>query len=259
MLDGAHSVDDHFRKTSFEKNIPVLMALISIWYNNFFNFESEAVLPYDEYLSEFPKYLQQLVMESNGKSNDKNGKLLHHQSGNIIWGAPGTDCQHSFLQLIHQGTKIIPCDFLAPVAPLNGKNEHHEILLANCFAQSEALMKGKTGDEVMEEMKKQGKSQEEIDFLLPYKVFEGNRPSNTILYKKLTPYVLGSLISLYEHKTFVQGIIWNINSFDQWGVELGKKLAGIILAEIQEEKEVTNHDSSTNGLLNFARGKFLVF
>ena len=250
LLDGAHAMDEHFRNEPFEKNMPVILALIGIWYNNFFGAESEAILPYDQYMHRFAAYFQQGNMESNGKYVDRNGHKVDYQTGPVIWGEPGTNGQHAFYQLIHQGTKLIPCDFLAPAQTLNPVGDHHEKLLANFFAQPEALMNGKSRTEVEAELQQQGMSQDEIDQLAPYKVFEGNRPTNSILFKILTPRVLGQLIAMYEHKIFVQGIIWNIFSFDQWGVELGKQLAKSILPELSGEDKVSSHDASTNGLIN---------
>jgi len=250
FLKGAYAMDEHFRTASFEKNMPVILALLGIWYNNFFNTETQAILPYDQYMHRFAAYFQQGDMESNGKSTDRDGNPVEYQTGQVIWGEPGTNGQHAFYQLIHQGTKLIPCDFLAPAISQNPIREHHKILLSNFFAQTEALMKGKTETEVREELKKAGKSQEEIAKLLPYKIFQGNKPTNSILFKKLTPYTLGSLIAMYEHKIFVQGVIWNIFSFDQWGVELGKQLAKSILPELENNEPVNDHDSSTNGLIN---------
>jgi glucose-6-phosphate isomerase len=250
LLDGAYAMDQHFKNTPFEKNLPVLLALIGIWYNNFFNAQTEAILPYDQYLHRFSAYFQQGNMESNGKYVDRSGKEVTYETGPVIWGEPGTNGQHAFYQLIHQGTKLIPCDFLAPAISHNPLGEHHQMLLSNFFAQTEALMKGKTEDEVIQEFKKAGKSDEEIKKLTPFKVFKGNRPTNSILFKKLTPRTLGSLIAMYEHKIFVQGVIWNIFSFDQWGVELGKQLANQILPELKDNTAVTSHDSSTNGLIN---------
>jgi len=243
-------MDMHFSKTPFEKNIPVVLALIGIWYNNFFGAETEAILPYDQYMHRFPAYFQQGNMESNGKSVDRSGKEVNYQTGPIVWGEPGTNGQHAFFQLIHQGKKLIPCDFLAPAISHNPVGEHHMVLLSNLFAQTEALMKGKTEEEVHEELRKSGASEEEIKRIAPYKTFVGNRPSNTILFRKLTPRTLGSLIAMYEHKIFVQGIIWNIFSFDQWGVELGKQLAKRILSEMADENETKTHDASTNALIN---------
>lgn len=250
LLDGFYAMDRHFQHEPFDKNIPIILALIGIWYNNFFGAESEAILPYDQYLHRFPAYFQQGNMESNGKSTDRSGKLINYQTGPIIWGEPGTNGQHAFYQLIHQGTKLIPSDFIAPAISHNPIGEHHPILLSNFFAQTEALMKGKTEDEVIDELRAAGKMEEEIQALLPFKIFSGNRPTNSILVKKITPRALGSLIAMYEHKIFVQGIIWNIFSFDQWGVELGKQLAKKILPELSENNEVNTHDVSTNGLIN---------
>ena len=250
LLEGAHEVDNHFKNEPFDKNIPVLLALIGIWYVNFFDTSSEAILPYDQYLHRFAAYFQQGNMESNGKSVDRSGQHLMHQSGSVIWGEPGTNGQHAFYQLIHQGTKLIPCDFIVPAVSHNPLSDHHEKLLSNFFAQTEALMMGKTELEVEIELKEAGMTKEEIDFHKPYHVFQGNRPTNSILFKKLTPKVLGSLVAIYEHKIFVQGIIWNIFSFDQWGVELGKVLAKKILPELTSSGKITSHDSSTNGLIN---------
>jgi glucose-6-phosphate isomerase len=250
LLQGAFEMDQHFKTAPFESNIPVILALIGIWYNNFFGAQTEAILPYDQYMHRFPAYFQQGNMESNGKSNDRNGQKVDYQTGPIIWGEPGTNGQHAFYQLIHQGTRIIPADFLAPAISHNPLGEHHQILLTNFFAQTEALLDGKTKEAVTAELKKEGKTAKEIQQLLPHKMFEGNRPTNSILFKKLTPKVLGSLIAMYEHKIFVQGVIWNIFSFDQWGVELGKQLAGKILPELADDKPVNTHDSSTNGLIN---------
>ena len=250
LLAGAHAMDEHFRTAELKENMPVILALIGIWYNNFFQAESETILPYDQYLHRFAAYFQQGNMESNGKYVDRNGAAVEYQTGPIIWGEPGTNGQHAFYQLIHQGTKLIPCDFIAPAISQNPIGDHHPKLLANYFAQTEALMKGKTEAEVREELAAQGKSQEEIDYLSPFKIFEGNRPSNSILTRQITPYTLGSLIAMYEHKIFVQGVIWNILSFDQWGVELGKQLAKAIIPELQGEDTVESHDASTNGLIN---------
>jgi glucose-6-phosphate isomerase len=250
LLQGAFEMDQHFKTAPFESNLPVILALIGIWYNNFFSAQTEAILPYDQYLQRFPAYFQQGDMESNGKSSDRNGQKVNYQTGPIIWGEPGTNGQHAFYQLIHQGTKLIPADFLAPAISHNPLGEHHRILLSNFFAQTEALLNGKTKEAVTAELKKEGKSDKEIQKLLPHKMFEGNRPTNSIVFKKLTPRVLGSLIAMYEHKIFVQGVIWNIFSFDQWGVELGKQLAGKILPELQDDKPVATHDGSTNGLIN---------
>lgn len=250
LLEGAHAMDNHFKNESFEKNIPVILAVIGLWYGNFFDAQCEAILPYDQYLHRFAAYFQQGNMESNGKSIDRNGQPVLYQTGPVIWGEPGTNGQHAFYQLIHQGTKVIPCDFLAPSISHNPLSNHHQILLSNFFAQTEALMMGKTEEEVMIELKKQGMDEEAISFHLPYRVFSGNHPSNSILFKILTPRTLGSLIAMYEHKIFVQGVIWNIFSFDQWGVELGKVLAKKILPELSAAGEVQSHDSSTNGLIN---------
>ncbi len=251
LLDGFHVMDKHFEKTPFEKNIPVLLALIGIWYNNFFGAETEAILPYDQYLHRFAAYFQQGNMESNGKNVDRNGKKINYQTGPVVWGEPGTNGQHAFYQLIHQGTKLIPCDFIAPAKSQNPIGDHHVKLLSNFFAQTEALMNGKTKAEATAELVAAGKTKTEIAKLVPFKVFEGNRPTNSILVQKITPRVLGSLIAMYEHKIFVQGIIWNVYSFDQWGVELGKQLAKKILPELEGDKAVKSHDSSTNGLINF--------
>ncbi|WP_138476366.1 glucose-6-phosphate isomerase [Dyadobacter bucti] len=250
LLAGAHDMDKHFRTTKLERNIPVILALLGIWYNDFFDAQTQAILPYDQYMHRFAAYFQQGDMESNGKSTGRDGKPVGYQTGPVIWGEPGTNGQHAFYQLIHQGTKLIPCDFIAPAVSHNPLGDHHKMLLSNFFAQTEALMNGKTEEEVRAELEGSGKSKEEIDFLTPFKMFSGNRPTNSILVKKITPKVLGSLIAMYEHKIFVQGIIWNIFSFDQWGVELGKQLANKIYPELQNDWPVTNHDSSTNGLIN---------
>ena len=250
LLEGAFEMDRHFRTTPFEKNIPVTLALIGIWYTDFFGAETEAILPYDQYLHRFTAYFQQGNMESNGKSVSRDGQPLDYQSGPIVWGEPGTNGQHAFYQLIHQGTKLIPADFLAPARSLNPIGDHHLKLLSNFFAQTEALAFGKSEEVVVEELRQAGKTQQEIDFLKEYKIFDGNRPTNSILFPLLTPRTLGSLIAMYEHKIFVQGVIWNIFSFDQWGVELGKQLAGRILPELRDDRPVTSHDSSTNGLIN---------
>lgn len=248
LLHGAYNVDKHFRTKPFDHNIPVLMALIGIWYVNFFGAESEAILPYDQYLHRFAAYFQQGNMESNGKYVDRNGKKVSYQTGHIIWGEPGTNGQHAFYQLIHQGTRLIPCDFIAPAISHNPIGDHHEKLLCNFFAQTEALMNGKTAGEVEKELA--NLPEDHRKYLTPFKIFEGNRPTNSILVRQITPYSLGELIALYEHKIFVQGVIWNIFSFDQWGVELGKQLANKILPELQDKEKVTSHDSSTNGLIN---------
>ncbi|WP_293783250.1 glucose-6-phosphate isomerase [uncultured Pedobacter sp.] len=250
LLAGAHAIDNHFKTTEFESNLPVILGLLGVWYINFYNAETQVILPYDQYMHRFAAYFQQGDMESNGKHVDRNGNEVDYETGPIIWGEPGTNGQHAFYQLIHQGTRIIPADFIAPAQSLNPLGDHHPILLSNFFAQTEALMNGKTAEEVTAELKKEGKSDAEIEKIAPFKVFEGNRPTNSILLKKITPYTLGSLVAIYEHKIFVQGIIWNIFSFDQWGVELGKQLAKKILPELAGNEEVSSHDSSTNGLIN---------
>ena len=250
LLKGAYDVDQHFRSTGFENNIPVVMALVSLWYINFFGAQTEAILPYDQYLHRFAAYFQQGNMESNGKSVDRNGEEVDYHTGPIIWGEPGTNGQHAFYQLIHQGTLLIPCDFIAPAQTHNPIGDHHQKLLSNFFAQTEALMNGKSDEEVEQELIKQGKNDEEIAKLTPFKMFQGNRPTNSILVKKITPHSLGELTALYEHKIFVQGVIWNIFSFDQWGVELGKQLANRILPELENEETISSHDVSTNGLIN---------
>jgi glucose-6-phosphate isomerase len=250
LLRGAHDMDNHFRESPVEKNIPIWMALIGIWYTNFFGAQSEAILPYDQYLHRFAAYFQQGNMESNGKYIDRNGKKVNYSTGPIIWGEPGTNGQHAFYQLIHQGTALIPCDFIAPAISHNPIGEHHPILLSNFFAQTAALMKGKSAEEVSQELSKAGLSPTAIQALAPYKVFEGNRPTNSILIKQVTPFTLGQLIAAYEHKIFVQGVIWNIYSFDQWGVELGKQLANQILPDLKNQAFVSQHDGSTNGLIN---------
>lgn len=251
LLTGAHEVDEYFRTTPPADNIPVIMALLGIWYNNFWDAQSHAILPYDEYLSRFPAYFQQGDMESNGKSVTKAGEPVDYQTGPIIWGEPGTNGQHAFYQLIHQGTKLIPCDFIASARSHNPIGNHHPILLANYFAQTEALMKGKTADEVRAELTASGVEGTELETLVPAKTFTGNRPSNSFLLPQLTPRTLGSLIALYEHKIFVQGVIWQINSFDQMGVELGKQLAKAIEPELTGDETVSSHDCSTNGLINY--------
>ena len=250
LLKGGFSTDEHFRSTNFEKNIPVLMGLISLWYINFFGAQTEAILPYDQYMHRFAAYFQQGNMESNGKSVDRAGEEVDYATGPIIWGEPGTNGQHAFYQLIHQGTLLIPCDFIAPAQSHNPLSDHHQKLLSNFFAQTEALMNGKSEEDVSDELRKAGKSDEEIEKLTPFKMFPGNRPTNSILVKKITPTTLGQLIALYEHKIFVQGVIWNIFSFDQWGVELGKQLANKILPELGGDESIASHDSSTNGLIN---------
>jgi glucose-6-phosphate isomerase len=250
FLSGAHQVDLHFRNTPFERNAPVVMALLGIWYNNLFGAETHAILPYDEYLTHFPAYFQQGDMESNGKRVTRNGEWVDTTTGPILWGQPGTNGQHAFYQLIHQGTKLVPCDFLVAAQSHNPLGDHHRILISNFLAQTEALMKGKTSDEVRAELVSQGYSGERLERLVPAKTFPGNRPTNSFLYPKLTPEVLGSLIALYEHKIFTQGVIWNVNSFDQMGVELGKQLAKTVLPELEGDEEVSTHDASTNGLIN---------
>ncbi|MCK9450466.1 MAG: glucose-6-phosphate isomerase [Bacteroidales bacterium] len=250
LLKGAEAADRHFRTTEFEKNIPVIMALIGIWYTNFFGSETEAILPYDQYLLRFPAYFQQGNMESNGKHTDRNGNNVTYSTGPVVWGEPGTNGQHAFYQLIHQGTHLIPCDFIAPAISHNPVGEHHLILLSNFFAQTEALMNGKTADQVATELNESGMDQSTIEKLVPFKVFEGNKPTNSFLLKEISPFSLGSLIALYEHKIFVQGVIWNVFSFDQWGVELGKQLAKNVLPELANDKKIDSHDGSTNGLIN---------
>ena len=250
VLKGGHEIDRHFRNEPAEKNIPVLMALVGLWYTNFWGAQSEAILPYDQYMHRFAAYFQQGNMESNGKSVDRNGEPVSYSTGPIIWGEPGTNGQHAFYQLIHQGTVLIPCDFIAPAQTHNPIGDHHQKLLSNFFAQTEALMNGKSDEEAQKELEKAGLSAEQIAKLLPFKVFAGNKPTNSILIKKITPLTLGKLIAMYEHKIFVQGVIWNIFSFDQWGVELGKQLANKILPELQDERNVETHDSSTNNLIN---------
>jgi len=251
LLEGAFEMDEHFRTAPLEDNIPVILAMLGVWYNNFFDADSHALLPYDQYMHRFSAYVQQLDMESNGKQVTTDGEQVDYSTGPIIWGEPGTNGQHAFYQLIHQGTKLVPCDFIAPIETKNPVGRHHPMLLTNFFAQAEALMVGKTEAEVRAELEKKGKSGEELEALLPHMVFEGNRPSNSILFQMLTPKTLGALIAMYEHKVFVQSEIWGLNAYDQWGVELGKVLAKKILAELDDYDEVTSHDSSTNGLLNY--------
>ena len=250
LLDGAHEMDVHFKEAPFNENIPVILGLISVWYNNFYKAETEAIIPYTQYLHRFSAYLQQGIMESNGKSMDRAGNRVGHETGAIIWGEPGTNSQHAFFQLIHQGTKLIPTDFIGYKKSLHGDVGHHNKLMANYFAQTEALMNGKTAEEVKQELRSQGLAGEELDTLLPFKVFEGNKPTNSILIEQLTPKSLGALIAMYEHKIFVQGVVWNIFSYDQWGVELGKQLAKNILSDI-ENSDIGKHDSSTLNLLHF--------
>lgn len=249
LLSGAHAMDKHFSTTPAEKNLPVLLALIGIWYNNFFGAETEAILPYDQYMHRFAAYFQQGNMESNGKYVDRNGNVVNYQTGPIIWGEPGTNGQHAFYQLIHQGTKMVPCDFIAPAITHNPLSDHHQKLLSNFFAQTEALAFGKSREVVEQEYRDQGKDPATLDYVVPFKVFEGNRPTNSILLREITPFSLGALIALYEHKIFTQGVILNIFTFDQWGVELGKQLANRILPELKDDKEISSHDSSTNGLI----------
>ncbi|GAB4484484.1 MAG: glucose-6-phosphate isomerase [Thermodesulfovibrionales bacterium] len=253
LLEGGHAMDTHFRTADFGRNMPVILALLGVWYNNFFGAETHAVLPYDQYLHRFPAYLQQADMESNGKSVDRSGRRISYQTGPVIWGEPGTNGQHAFYQLIHQGTKLVPCDFIAPAVSWNPVDGQHDILLSNFLAQTEALLHGKTEEEAAEELRSAGLPETEVRRLVPYRVFEGNRPTNSILVRKLTPRTLGSLIAMYEHKIFVQGVIWNVFSFDQWGVELGKQLAGRILPELKQAGAAGQHDSSTSGLIRAYR------
>jgi glucose-6-phosphate isomerase len=249
LLLGAHKMDEHFKTEDFDKNIPVITALLSVWYNNFFNAESEAVIPYSQYLNQFATYLQQGIMESNGKSVDRNGDAVAYQTGTIIWGEPGTNSQHAFFQLIHQGTKLIPAEFIGFAKSLHGNQDHQDKLMSNFFAQTEALMNGKSKETVISELKSQDMSAERIEELTPFKVFDGNKPTTTILIEKLTPESLGKLIAMYEHKIFVQGVVWNIFSYDQFGVELGKQLANSILKELQDVNVINNHDESTQNLI----------
>ncbi|MBN1278364.1 MAG: glucose-6-phosphate isomerase [Chlorobiaceae bacterium] len=250
LLGGAHAMDAHFRQAPLEENLPVIMALLGVWYNNFFNTASHAVIPYDQYLHRFPAYLQQLDMESNGKRVTCGGETVGYATGPVIWGEPGTNSQHAFFQLLHQGPGVIPADFIVPLKSQNPLGEHHDMLVANCFAQTEALMKGKTAEEARQELVSAGCDPETLAMLVPHKVFPGNRPTNTLVFDELNPFTLGALIALYEHKVFVQGAIWQINSFDQWGVELGKQLAKAILSELQGDVDAAGHDSSTNALIN---------
>ncbi|KAF7379634.1 hypothetical protein HZH68_016582 [Vespula germanica] len=260
LLSGAHFMDQHFCKTPLEKNAPVILALLGIWYHNFYKAETHALLPYDQYLHRFAAYFQQGDMESNGKFVTRSGKKVNYSTGPIVWGEPGTNGQHAFYQLLHQGTRLVPADFIIPVLSHNKVQGtlHHEILLANFFAQTEALMKGKNQDEAKNELVKSGLSAEQVNSLLPHKIFEGNRPTNSIMVKKVTPFILGALIAMYEHKIFVQGIIWDINSYDQWGVELGKQLAKAIEPELRNTDKITTHDSSTNGLIAFAKANLTI-
>ncbi|MGB3345233.1 MAG: glucose-6-phosphate isomerase [Aequorivita sp.] len=250
LLKGAEATDHHFRSAEFEENIPVIMALVGIWYTNFFGSETEAILPYDQYMHRFPAYFQQGNMESNGKHTDRNGNKVTYSTGPVVWGEPGTNGQHAFYQLIHQGTHLIPCDFIAPAISHNPIGEHHPILVSNFFAQTEALMNGKTPDQVAAELKEKDMDKSKMEELIPFKVFEGNKPTNSFLLKEITPFSLGSLTALYEHKIFVQGVIWNIFSFDQWGVELGKQLAKKVLPQLKNDDKIKFHDASTNGLIN---------
>jgi len=251
LSEGAYEMDRHFQEVPFEENIPVVLALVSLWYNNFFGCQTEAIFPYNEYMHAFPKYLQQANMESNGKSVDRKGRKVRYDTGPIIWGEQGTNGQHAFFQLIHQGTRIIPCDFIVPAISHNPVGDQHEILLSNAFAQTKALMRGKTKKEAAKELKDAGKDKKTIKRLLPYKVFDGNKPTNTILVKEITPKTLGNLIAMYEHKIFVQGVIWDIFSFDQWGVELGKDLVKRIFPSLKEKDNRVDFDVSTNGLINW--------
>ena len=251
LLAGAHDMDKHFREAPLEENIPVLLAMLGVWYNNFFEADSHALLPYDQYMHRFPAYFQQGDMESSGKSVTRDGKPVDYSTGPIIWGEPGTNGQHAFYQLIHQGTKLVPCDFLAPVETKNPVGRHHPMLLSNFFAQTEALMLGKNEDEVRAELEEEGLEGAELEEQLPHRVFPGNRPTNSILFQKLTPHTLGALIAMYEHKTFVQSTIWGVNAYDQWGVELGKQLARKILPELDDPQDTKGHDCSTNGLINY--------
>lgn len=250
LLKGAESTDHHFKNTDFKENIPVVMALVGLWYTNFFGSETEAIFPYDQYMHRFPAYFQQGNMESNGKHTDRNGNDVNYATGPVVWGEPGTNGQHAFYQLVHQGTHLIPCDFIAPAISHNPIGEHHPILLSNFFAQTEALMNGKTADQVANELKDSKMDKSAIEKLIPFKVFTGNKPTNSFLLKEITPFSLGALTALYEHKIFVQGVIWNIYSFDQWGVELGKQLAQKVLPQLQDNEEIKSHDASTNGLIN---------
>ena len=250
LLAGAHDMDEHFRTAPFEQNMPVILALLGVWYNNFFDADSHAILPYDQYMHRFPSYIQQLDMESNGKRVSRDGEVVDYSTGPIVWGEPGTNGQHAFYQLIHQGTKLIPTDFLSPVDTINPIGQHHTMLLSNFFAQTEALMLGRNQDEVRIELETEGLSGNALEALSPQKVFPGNRPSSSILFQKLLPQTLGALIAIYEHKVYVQSVVWNLNAFDQWGVELGKQLASKILPELEQDGEVSSHDSSTNGLIN---------
>jgi len=251
MLDGAYAMDMHFKEAPIEKNIPIILALLGIWYNNFFNAQSHAIMAYNQYLRRLPAYLQQLDMESNGKTIDREGERVEYLTGPIIWGETGSNCQHAFFQLLHQGTKPVPADFIIPAKSKNPLGEQHSVLLANYFAQTRALMKGKTEAEAREELEAVGCVEEILEKVLPHRVFEGNKPTNSIMFESLSPRTLGGLLAMYEHKVFVQGIIWNINSFDQWGVEYGKELAGDIQQELATRKETSRYDDSTNSLINY--------
>ena len=253
LLDGAHDMDEHFRTAPIEKNLPATLGLLGIWYNNFFGAQTHAILPYDQYLHRFPAYFQQGDMESNGKNTQRDGMPVDHATGPVVWGEPGTNGQHAFYQLLHQGTRLIPCDFIAPMKSHNAVGDHHTMLLSNFFAQTEALMKGKTAEEVRAELAESGVSESAMTDLAPHRVLPGNKPTNSILVPQVTPKILGQLTALYEHKIFTQGIVWNINSFDQWGVEFGKQLANAILPELKSARDATSHDGSTNGLINFYR------
>jgi len=255
LLEGANFMDEHFLNTKLESNLPIILALLGVWYHDFYGSESHCLLPYDQYLHRFPAYFQQGDMESNGKFVTRGGARVTYATGPIVWGEPGTNGQHAFYQLIHQGTRLIPCDFIAPIRTHNPVQNglHHQCLLANFLAQTEALMKGKTKEEAHAELEKSGKSPADIQKILPHKVFEGNRPTNSILLTRISPFILGALIAMYEHKIFVQGIIWDINSFDQWGVELGKQLAKVIEPELKGSGEVSSHDASTNALINLIK------
>jgi glucose-6-phosphate isomerase len=255
LLDGAFAMDRHFKEAKLEESLPVILAVLGVWYSNFFGAESHAILPYDQYMHRFPAYFQQGDMESNGKRVDREGVPVDYATGPVLWGEPGTNGQHAFYQLIHQGTRIVPCDFLVPAVSQNPMGEHHDLLLSNFLAQTEALMRGKTLEEATAELEKKGLSPDEVARLAPHKVFPGNRPTNSLVFDRLDPKTLGALVALYEHKIFVQGTIWNVNSYDQWGVELGKELASKILPELRDKSAITSHDSSTNGLLALLKEK----
>ena len=255
LLAGGHAMDQHFRTAPIEENLPATLALVGIWYNNFFGSETVAILPYDQYMHRFPAYFQQADMESNGKRVDREGIPVDYATGPVLWGEPGTNGQHAFYQLIHQGTRLVPCDFLVPAVSQNPLGEHHDLLLSNFLAQTEALMRGKTEAEARDELEKKGLSGPDVARLTPHKVFPGNRPTNSLVFERLDPKTLGALVALYEHKIFVQGVLWNVNSYDQWGVELGKELASRILPEIRDKAQVTSHDASTNGLLAWLKAR----